>query len=71
MTAWRCMEISSEYSGPSVSAGSTSVYSTNCGSKKKNSRKFQKTKLNLLCTRNYLHSIYSIFTTIYVAFILY
>ena len=38
---------------------------------KKNSRKFQKAKWNLPHAGNYLHSIYIVFTTIYMAFILY
>ena len=36
----------------------------------KNSGKFQETKLEF-AARNYLYSIYIVFTTIYVAFILY
>ena len=38
---------------------------------KKNSRKFQKAKLNLPHTSNYLYRIYIVFTTIYMAFTLY
>ena len=36
----------------------------------KNSSKFKKENLNFLCTRNYLHNIYTVFTTVYIAFML-
>ena len=39
-------------------------------SEEKNSRMFQKAKLEFATASNYLHSIYIIFTTIYIAFTL-
>lgn len=53
--------------------GSAFADSINCGSKIffQNSRKFQNSKLNLLCTSNYLHSTYLVFTTILIALTLY
>ena len=36
----------------------------------KNSRKFKKRNMNLLCSGNYLHNIYIIFAIIYIAFTL-
>ena len=36
--------------------------------KKKKSKNFQKENLSLPYTSNYLHSIYIVFTTIYIAF---
>ena len=48
-------------------------YPTNCGSKilrKKIPESSQKQNLNLLCAGNYLHSVYIVVTTNYIAFAL-
>ena len=61
------------FSWPSISMSFVSADSTHCGlkiSKKKNSRKFQKAKLEFTVYRQ-LHSIYIEFTTIYITHCLY
>ena len=60
------------HSQPSMPAGSTSADSTNHGSKifKKFPESSKKQNLNLLHDGNYLHSIYIVFTIIYIAFAL-
>ena len=59
---------------PSASAGSTSEDSINLGSKifrRKIPGSSQKQHLNLPHKGNYLHSIYSVFITIYITLIIY
>ena len=53
----------------SISVGSTSVDSSNHGSKifgEKVLESSEKQNLNLLCTGDYFHSIYTVFTTTYI-----
>ena len=60
--------------GPSYLQGSESTDSMNHGLKilkNKSPESSQKLNLNLLHSGNYLHSIYIIFTIIYIAFTLY
>ena len=61
------------YSQPSLSVGSACTDSTSKGLKLflKIPESPQKQNLNLLHAGNYLHLIYIVFTTIYIAFILY
>ena len=63
------------YSQSSISTGFASADSTNQGSKifekKKIPERSKKQNLILPCAGNYLHSIYIVFTIIYLAFILY